>query len=131
MKDNISTAFGVSPLDSSKSLVKSIKTETAIIKKINTEDKGDYEYARSNIKDLISKGTEALDNLLELAKATEHPNVYVVLSQLLKTIGDQNISLIDIQEKIKPNLEKESSGNTKIEKAVFIGSTADLLKALK
>lgn len=131
MNDKISNAFGLESLKDSKGIVKEIKKETRIAKKVNIEDESDYEYARGNLKELIAKGSQALDDLLELAKATEHPNVYIVLSQLLKTIGDQNISLIDIQEKVKEKKKESNPSGTNIEQALFIGTTSDLQKALK
>jgi hypothetical protein len=127
MNDKISASFG---LESSKEIVKDIRKETRIAKKVKVENESDYEFARGNLKELIYKGSEALDDLLELAKVMENPNVYVVLAQLLKTIGDQNISLIDIQEKVKAKTEKSQQG-TNIEQAVFIGTTSDLQRALK
>lgn len=131
MNDKIGNAFGLESLKDSKEIVKEIRKETRVAKKVKVEDESDYEFARGNLKELIYKGSEALDDLLELAKTMENPNVYVVLSQLLKTIGDQNISLIDIQEKVKEKRKESNPSGTNIEQAVFIGTTSDLQRALK
>src|SRR5210317_1727521 len=61
----------------------------------------DYTYARENLYDVIERGTEALDYLLELAKASEHPRAFEVVSQLTKTLVDANKDLLDIQKKVK------------------------------
>ena len=131
MNDKIGNAFGLESLKDSKEIVKEIRKETRVAKKVKVEDESDYEFAHGNLKELIYKGSEALDDLLELAKTMENPNVYVVLSQLLKTIGDQNISLIDIQEKVKEKRKESNPSGTNIEQAVFIGTTSDLQRALK
>lgn len=93
----------------------------------------DYEYARSNLYSVIEKGSYALDSLLDLAKASEHPRAFEVVSQLTKTLVDANKDLLDIQKKVKDlkteqevRAEKEVTNNN-----LFVGSTADLLKMIK
>ncbi len=61
----------------------------------------DYEFARKNLYDVIGKGNQALDYLLELAKASEHPRAFEVVGQLTKTLVDANNNLLDIQKKVK------------------------------
>ena len=50
----------------------------------------DYKYARENLYGVIEKGTDALDNLIDLAKASEHPRAFEVVAQLTKTLVDAN-----------------------------------------
>ena len=94
----------------------------------------DYEYARSNLYQVIEKGSYALDSLLELAKASEHPRAFEVVGQLTKTLVDANKDLLDIQKKVK-ELKKEeqqtSEGSKTVNNNLFVGSTADLLKMIK
>ena len=61
----------------------------------------DYKYARENLYGVIEKGTDALDNLIDLAKASEHPRAFEVVAQLTKTLVDANKDLLDIQKKVK------------------------------
>jgi len=89
----------------------------------------DYKYARENLYGVIEKGTEALDTLIELAKASEHPRAFEVVSQLTKTLVDANKDLLDIQKKVKDlkkTEEKEAPKN--VTNALFVGSTAELQK---
>ena len=89
----------------------------------------DYKYARENLYGVIEKGTEALDTLIELAKASEHPRAFEVVSQLTKTLVDANKDLLDIQKKVKDlkkTDEKEAPKN--VTNALFVGSTAELQK---
>src|SRR5210317_205679 len=96
----------------------------------------DTEFARDNIKNLINKGSVALDNLLQVARESEHPRAYEVAATMIKNLSDSNKDLLDLQKK-KKDLSPESQnivGNTKnmnIDKAVFVGSTTELVKFLK
>ena len=96
----------------------------------------DTEFARDNIKNLINKGSVALDNLLQVARESEHPRAYEVAATMIKNLSDSNKDLLDLQKK-KKDLSPDSQnivGNTKnmnIDKAVFVGSTTELVKFLK
>jgi len=95
----------------------------------------DTEFARVNIKDLINKGGAALDNLLAVAKESEHPRAYEVAAAMIKNLSDSNKDLLNIQKTRKDLTKNEHGlvGNTKnmnIDKAVFVGSTRELVKFL-
>lgn len=113
--------------DSKQEIIPAQNTEP-----VNTQDiDSDYNYARDNLYDVIGKGSQALDYLLELAKASEHPRAFEVVSQLTKTLVDANKDLLDIQKKVKDlkrQDEKESPKN--VTNALFVGSTADLQKLI-
>jgi hypothetical protein len=89
----------------------------------------DYDFARKNLYDVIGKGNEALDYLLELAKASEHPRAFEVVGQLTKTLVDANNNLLDIQKKVKELSKNETPQN--VTNALFVGSTSDLQKLIK
>jgi len=96
----------------------------------------DTEFARDNIKNLINKGSIALDNLLQVARESEHPRAYEVAATMIKNLSDSNKDLLDLQKKRKDLSPNNDSivGNTKnmnIDKAVFVGSTTELVKFLK
>ena len=61
----------------------------------------DYTYARENYYNLMEKGHEALDELLEIAKSTEHARHFEVASQLIKNLGDTNEKLMNLQKQKK------------------------------
>ena len=90
----------------------------------------DYNYARENMYDVIERGTEALDYLLELAKASEHPRAFEVVSTLTKTLVDANKDLLEVQTKLK-KLKEEDKQPQNVTNALFVGSTADLQKLIK
>lgn len=93
----------------------------------------DAEFARKNIRSLIEKGTVAMDNLLNVANASEHPRAYEVAAGLIKNLADLNKDLLDIQKKKKDLTPQDSSSikNVNVDKAVFVGSFTELVKTLK
>lgn len=91
----------------------------------------DYKYARENLYDVIERGTEALDYLLEVAKSSEHPRAFEVVGSLTKTLVDANKDLLDIQKKVKDLQKEETSDPQNVTNALFVGSTSDLQKLIK
>ena len=100
----------------------------------NSDVDADYEYSRKKFKSLIEQGESALEHLLEIAKEGEHPRAFEVASNLIKTLSDSTKELMDLQKKLKDiKGEKaiEKTGDVNIDKAVFVGSTNELLKKIK
>ena len=60
----------------------------------------DFETGRKNLYNLLDKGNEAIDGILELAKEGEHL-VYEVAGQLIKTVSEVSQNLLDLQDKLK------------------------------
>lgn len=117
------------------SLEKNLPTvkKDAPIKPVDKDVKDDYEFSRATYKELIETGTRSLDILAELARESEHPRAFEVLSQAIKNIGDTTDKLMNLQ-KAKKELNKEEK--EKEEQAqvtnnnVFVGSTTDLQRLL-
>jgi len=99
---------------------------------IKTPVEDDAEFARQNIRELIVKGNVAMDNLLHVAKESEHPRAYEVAAGLIKNLSDLNKDLLEVQKR-KRDLSGESNNakNINVDKAVFVGSTTELVKFLK
>jgi hypothetical protein len=91
----------------------------------------DYKYARENLYDVIERGTEALDYLLEVAKSSEHPRAFEVVGSLTKTLVDANKDLLDIQKKVKDLQKEDTADPQNVTNALFVGSTSDLQKLIK
>jgi hypothetical protein len=95
----------------------------------------DYEYSRNMHRDLLEQGQEALPDLFRVAKESQHPRAYEVAAGFLKTMSDMTDKLMNLH-KVKKALDGEEGGpprttTNNIDKAVFVGSTADLLKQIK
>jgi heme oxygenase len=95
-----------------------------------SQQENDYEYARENFYNVIEKGTEALEQMMDVARASEHPRAYEVISTLMKTLVDANKDLVDMGNKKakeeEPKEEKKVTNNN-----LFVGSTSELQQMLK
>ena len=99
--------------------------------KRNFVNEQDYEYSRETYYDLIEKGRESLELMIEVARESEHPRAFEVLSGMIKGIADVNGSLMDLNKKYKDlqqsNSPKESNTTNN---NLFVGSTTDLQRML-
>ena len=98
---------------------------------IKKDIRKDYQYSRGNIYSIIEKGQEAINGALEMAQETESPRAYEVTGQLIKSVADATEKLLDIQKKLKDIEEIKDTSPSNVTNALFIGSTADLVKAMK
>jgi hypothetical protein len=128
MNDNLSEIFDVEPME----LIEAPKTQIVPVDVTNSTVTNDFEEARKNTKSLIHKADTALDNLLMVANQSEHPRAYEVAANLIKTLGDLNKDLLELQKrKMDLTGENKNTGKTVIDKAVFVGNTSELLKMIK
>ena len=103
---------------------------------MSEEDKdNDYEYTRETLYDLIEKGREGIEEMIEVARQSEHPRAYEVLATLIKDTAQTSEKLMDLHRKIQsidqmmlPAPKQESSNTTN---NLFIGSTTELQRMLK
>ena len=91
----------------------------------------DFETGRKNLYNLIDKGNEAIDGILNLAKEGEHPRAYEVAGQLIKTVSEVSQNLLELQDKLKKVKEVPNTGPKNVTNALFVGSTTELQKMLK
>tara|TARA_Y100001936_G_scaffold153269_1_gene149476 strand:+ start:294 stop:692 length:399 start_codon:yes stop_codon:yes gene_type:complete len=91
----------------------------------------DFETGRKNLYNLLDKGNEAIDGILELAKEGEHPRAYEVAGQLIKTVSEVSQNLLDLQDKLKKVKDIPDKGPKNVTNALFVGSTTELQKMLK
>ena len=92
----------------------------------------DADFARENIRELVTQGNQAVNELMLIARDGQHPRAFEVLSGLMKNLADMNKDLLEIQKRKKDLAPKaETQNNLSIDKAVFVGSTAELVKMLK
>ena len=97
---------------------------------LDKDVKDDYDFSRATYKDLIYTGTRSLDVLAELARESEHPRAFEVLSQSIKNIGDVTKNLMDLQKTKKSLSEKDNEERRVTNNNVFVGSTTDLQRML-
>ena len=90
----------------------------------------DIDYARENLYKIVESGNDALETLLNVAKASESPRAFEVVQQFIKTMADANKDLVELQRKkmlLKGDVEKAKE----IHNNLFVGSTAELQKMIK
>jgi hypothetical protein len=130
LNKNLSEIFDVNPLE-----VQQSQSVIPAPEELSDDAQEDFAFARSNIRNLIRQGTGAVDNILEVARESEHPRAYEVVSTLIKTMADMNKDLLDIQKKKKElvgtNTKNQDNQTINVDKAVFVGSTTDLIKQMK
>ena len=118
-----------------KIVPQAVNTETEIINypsSVNEDDlEEDYEYQRRQFYNLVEKGSNAIDGILELAKESEHPRTYEVAGQLIKNVAEVTEKLGDLQKKMKDLKEFPNTAPKNVTNALFVGSTTDLQKMLR
>jgi hypothetical protein len=97
------------------------------------DDLGDaYQQSKENLQELIDQGKEAMEEILQIAKVGQHPRAFEVYGTLLKNVVDANKELLAIQKQMREmSGVKNKEQSTNIDKAIFIGSTAELNKLIK
>ena len=127
--DGLNDAFGTEPTE----LQKHVEKVKPILKKTETEDvKQDYEISRAALHSLVMKGQEAVDGILEVAQASDHPRAYEVAATTIKNVADTADKLIDLQKKMKElDAEDKKNAPSTVNNTMFVGSTAELHKMLK
>ena len=98
---------------------------------INGHDEdSDFQYAREHLYNLIERGQDGLEELLEIAKQSEHPRAFEVVGQMIDKLTTTNKELLNLH-KTKKDIKTEKGGPTNVTNALFVGSTAELQKMLK
>ena len=90
----------------------------------------DYKYSRENYYNLIERGQEAIQGILDVAKEGQHPRAYEVALAGIKNVADTVDKLQDLQAKLKELKQLPKTSNANIKNALFVGSTAELQKML-
>jgi hypothetical protein len=113
-----------------------LNTSEVLPATIDGEEKDtDFRYARENMYHIIERGRDAMDELLEIAKAEESPRAFEVFGQLLKNMTDTQEKLMELHRKkqiIENDGERQEVTKAQnVTNALFVGSTADLLKLVK
>lgn len=125
-QENMEDIFDIEPVETEAEIV-STKPP------VNADDiDADYKYARTELYELIQKGQVAIDELIEVARSSNHPRAYEVAFQGIKNVADITDKLADLQKKMKDiRSEDKKSAPTTVNNTMFVGSTADLAKMLK
>lgn len=107
--------------------------ESAVSKGLEVDLDSDYLESRQTYKELIEKGNQAIDHLLAIASETEHPRAFEVVATLIKNTSEANEKLLNMQKVMREMKGMKTNDNSKVsvDKAIFVGSTAELSKLIK
>ena len=133
--DKINEALGIITQEEKPVTKQVIKKEfTPPVPRMEDKDKkdveNDYKYSRENYYNLIERGQDAIQGILDIAKEGQHPRAYEVAGQLITSVGQTVDKLQDLQKKLKDLKEVPGKVNPTIKNALFVGSTAELQKML-
>lgn len=125
-----------SHLDEVLGIVETEEKEVQQIDRVKPNTDGDMvdndiEYARENLYNLIERGQDGLEELLEIAKQSEHPRAFEVVGQMIGKLTETNKELINLHKTKKDIKQEVNSGPKNVTNALFVGSTSDLQKLLK
>lgn len=126
-EDEIGKSLGLEPIETVEGEIVEEENQTPVN---DEESENDYKYARQNFYSVIESGTKALEDMLDVAKASEHPRAYEVVSTLMKTLVDANKDLVNLSEKRKEETKQNKPSNV-TNNNLFVGSTSDLQQVLK
>lgn len=113
-----------------------VETVPVVVNPGDDETFDDIELARTNIKDIIEKGGDSLQEMIELAKQSESPRAFEVASTLMKTLLEANKDFVEIsmrkkyqkEELIEPKQAAQTENNVTNNNLIL--STKDLLELL-
>jgi len=127
LNKNLSEIFDIEPIEETTP----VQIMPAVVETSDVVET-DSNYARENIKTLIDTGNKALNDLAYVANQSESPRAYEVLANMMKNLTEMNKDLLQLQ-KTKRELapQSEVAKGVNIDKAVFVGSTTELLKMIK
>lgn len=140
--DKISKALGIRPVTEIQDEITPVEPERyddtlpAEVPKgelvpAEDEHQADLELARQNVKNIIEMGDSAVQEMVEIAKQSESPRAFEVVSTLMKTLLDANKDYVDISSKKKFEKGDKPQQETNVTNNNLIVSTADLLKMIK
>jgi len=128
---NMEKLFDVTPVEQKEKPLLPVVTKPENGPDLKNDLEDAYNQTKDNLQELIDLGKEAMEEILNIAKAGQHPRAFEVYGTLLKNVVDANKELLAVQKQMRTMDGKPKEGDTKIDKAIFVGSTAELNKLLK
>ena len=107
--------------------------QTKELKPVDNSDKtvdNDFKYARENLYNIIERGSDALNTLVDVANQSQHPRAFEVVGQLVKTLSDTNKDLLELQKKVKVIKKDIPDQPQNVTNALFVGNTSELQKMI-
>lgn len=133
--ETLDTLFNTSPTIPVDSNLPAVVESQPPQSRIELEEEDDVQFARQNLRELAAKADKAIDELTDLARQSEAPRMYEVLSTMINAAAATSKQLVDMHKQRgsgKPNTQSQSGQTvTNQQNIVFTGSPAELLRNLK
>ena len=131
--DFLNKKLGIGPMEEPNPAPLFKKSISSIVTDVQSKEEADFDLARNKITEVLESGTTAIEEMLEIAKETQHPRSYEVLANLLKTQAEVSLDLLRLQQaKLNiDNLKGNSGSPQTINNNLVIGSADTLLKMIK
>lgn len=126
-KDRIANILNITPTIRENDLVIHQDTERVGSEELDT----DIKYVRNMMYDTIKNTSDAVGEMLGIAKQSQHPRAFEVVATLLNTQREASKDLLDLHKKKKELKHEDKDGPETINNNLFVGSTADLLKMIR
>ena len=143
-KDKIAETLGIRDLEEVNPVEPVQEPVQEVLPAINSEEQlpavvtpeaeenlKDIELAKRNIENIINLGDDSVKEMVEIAKQSESPRAFEVVSTLMKTLLDANKDYVDMSTKKRYAREEANPSKNQVTNNNLIVSTADLLKMLK
>ena len=107
--------------------------QTKELKPVDNSDEtvdNDFKYARENLYNIIERGSDALNTLVDVANQSQHTRAFEVVGQLVKTLSDTNKDLLELQKKVKVIKKDIPDQPQNVTNALFVGNTSELQKMI-
>ena len=107
--------------------------QTKELKPVDNSDEtvdNDFKYARENLYNIIERGSDALNTLVDVANQSQHPRAFEVVGQLVKTLSDTNKDLLELQKKVKVIKKDIPDQPQNVTNALLVGNTSELQKMI-
>jgi Terminase DNA packaging enzyme len=126
-KNHIANLLNVTPVVKENNLVIHQDTEKLSTEELDT----DIKYIRDRMYETICTTADAVDEMLSIAKQSQHPRAFEVVATLLNTQREASKDLLDLHKKKKELKHEDQGGPDTVNNNLFVGSTADLLRMIK
>ena len=138
MKDRIGEIFDLAPINIDGEEVNYELEKENVPSALELAEENDFVDSRERLKTLTKLAETALREAMSVARQSESPRAYEVVTALLKQASEMNLQLLDVHEKkAKLKQTKGQKGNSNTEpqtvtnNAIFVGTNAELLKLIK
>lgn len=113
-----------------------VPIEKEEIEKTENQTEDDFQNVRKTLNSLIEKGSVAIEDMHSIALDDGSARSFEVLATLIKTVGETTEKLLSAHEKkVKLRVEKgeklDNRNGVSIDKAVFVGTPAELMRKIK